>query len=43
MEVGVICLSGDGRVLAAGLEDGSIVLWDVERQSVKVTLKSVQA
>ncbi len=39
VEVGVVCLSGDQRVLAAGLEDGSVTLWDVQKQIIKVTLK----
>ena len=39
MEVGVICLSEDGRVLAAGLEDGSIVLWDMDKRTIAVTFK----
>jgi WD40 repeat protein len=38
----VICLSGDGRLLAAGLEDGSIELWDVDKHSVIVTLRWVR-
>lgn len=36
-EVGVVCLSGDGHVLASGLEDGSIVLWDMETRAIMVT------
>ena len=39
VEVGVVCLSGDHSLLAAGLEDGSIVLWDIQKRSIRVTLK----
>ena len=38
-EVCVLCLSGDGQVLAAGLEDGSVVLWDMASTTM-LTLRS---
>lgn len=41
VEVGVVCLSGDRKLLAVGLENGSVVLWEVDKQSIKVTLKYV--
>lgn len=38
-EVGVVSLSGDGRVLAVGHEDGSIALWDMDKSNLMVTLR----
>lgn len=39
VEVGVVCLSHDGTLLGVGLEDGSVVLWDLHKQTSSVTLK----
>ena len=39
VEVGVVCLSGDGHILAVGLEDGSVVLWDMLTRTIRVTLR----
>ena len=39
VEVGVVCLSGDGTQLAVGREDGSINVWNMDGHTLSVTFK----